>query len=131
MVAGSARPSSPPERARGLSRKAAGALNGRTPEAEVNTLTVAPPGEAPQGRRIDRRETATVLITFVSGRPGLPDRGTRAVYKLYGDSTAVSSLKQFPDRAHSLVVDRGWRAIADYVLVWLAERGIRADRSEW
>lgn len=82
---------------------------------------------------VDTGNTARGPLLLISGQEDrlVPDSVTRAVYKLYGDSTAVSSLKQFPDRAHSLVVDRGWRAIADYVLVWLAERGIRADRSEW
>jgi hypothetical protein len=58
------------------------------------------------------------------------DSVTRAVYKLYGESVAVSNLKQFADRGHSLVVDRGWRAVADYVLGWLANNGIRSELPE-
>jgi hypothetical protein len=38
----------------------------------------------------------------------------------------VTDLKQFPDRAHSLVIDSGWSFVADYVLGWLDERGLRA-----
>ncbi|NJP94236.1 alpha/beta fold hydrolase [Nonomuraea sp. FMUSA5-5] len=77
---------------------------------------------------VDTGNTARGPLLLISGQEDrlVPDSATRAVYKLYGDSTAVSSLKQFPDRAHSLVVDSGWRAVADYVLLWLAERGIRA-----
>ncbi|WP_369141948.1 alpha/beta hydrolase [Streptomyces sp. R44] len=56
----------------------------------------------------------------------VPDAVTRAVYKEYGDSTAVTDLKQFADRGHSLVIDNGWRFVADYVLGWLEERGFRA-----
>jgi alpha-beta hydrolase superfamily lysophospholipase len=72
-------------------------------------------------------------LLLISGQEDrlVPDHVTRAVYKLYGDSTATSSLKQFPDRAHSLVVDSGWRAVVDHVLVWLAERGVSADPSKW
>ncbi|WP_214318678.1 alpha/beta hydrolase [Nonomuraea sediminis] len=82
-------------------------------------------GGAVQG--VDHGNTGRGPLLLISGQEDrlVPDHVTRAVYKLYGDSTAVSSLKQFPDRAHSLVVDSGWRAVADYVLVWLAERGIR------
>ncbi|MER6943123.1 alpha/beta fold hydrolase [Nonomuraea sp. NPDC000554] len=82
---------------------------------------------------VDHGNTGRGPLLLISGQEDrlVPDHVTRAVYKLYGDSTAVSSLKQFPDRAHSLVVDSGWRAVADYVLVWLAERGVRADPSTW
>ncbi|WP_231123315.1 hypothetical protein [Mycobacterium asiaticum] len=37
----------------------------------------------------------------------MPDVVPRAAYKLYGDSTAVTELKQYADRGHSLVVDNG------------------------
>jgi pimeloyl-ACP methyl ester carboxylesterase len=67
-------------------------------------------------------------LLLISGQEDLmvPDSVTRAVYKQYGDSTAVTDLKQFADRAHSLVIDSGWRFVADYVLGWLDERGLRA-----
>jgi alpha-beta hydrolase superfamily lysophospholipase len=67
-------------------------------------------------------------LLLISGQEDLlvPDSVTRAVYKQYGDSTAVTDLKQFADRAHSLVIDSGWRCVADYVLGWLDERGLRA-----
>ncbi|MFI6488872.1 alpha/beta hydrolase [Streptomyces sp. NPDC050564] len=66
-------------------------------------------------------------LLLISGQEDrlVPDSATRAVYKQYGDSTAVTDLKQFADRAHSLVIDGGWRFVADYVLGWLDERGIR------
>ncbi|MFJ5035975.1 alpha/beta hydrolase [Streptomyces sp. NPDC088560] len=67
-------------------------------------------------------------LLLISGQEDrlVPDAVTRAVYKLYGDSTAMTDLKQFADRAHSLVIDSGWRLVADYILGWLNERGIRA-----
>lgn len=66
-------------------------------------------------------------LLLVSGQEDrlVPDSVTRSVYKQYGDSTAVTDLKQFADRAHSLVIDGGWRFVADYVLGWLEERGVR------
>lgn len=71
-------------------------------------------------------------LLLISGQEDrlVPDSVTREAYKQYGDSTAVTDLKQFADRGHSLVVDSGWRFVADYVLGWLHERGIRAQADE-
>ncbi|GGR57521.1 MULTISPECIES: alpha/beta hydrolase [Streptomyces] len=68
-------------------------------------------------------------LLLISGQEDrlVPDEATRAVYKQYGDSTAVTGLKQFADRGHSLVIDSGWRFVADYVLGWLDEHGIGAS----
>ncbi|PWI15270.1 alpha/beta hydrolase [Streptomyces sp. Act143] len=67
-------------------------------------------------------------LLLISGQEDLlvPDAATRAAYKQYGDSMAVTDLKQFADRAHSLIIDNGWRFVADYVLGWLDEHGLRA-----
>jgi hypothetical protein len=56
----------------------------------------------------------------------VPDVATRANYKLYGGSTAVTDLKQVADRGHSLTIDGRWRQVADFVLGWLTRRGISA-----
>lgn len=85
--------------------------------AAPSPLTVADTGNAGRGP-----------LLLVSGQEDLlvPDAVTRAVYKQYGDSTAVTDLKQFADRAHSLVIDSGWHILADYVLGWLGEHGVSA-----
>lgn len=77
--------------------------------------------------RVDTGNAVRGPLLLISGQEDLlvPDAVTRAVYKEYGDSTAVTDLKQFADRAHSLVVDTGWRFVADYVLGWLDEHGVR------
>ncbi|MFC7907298.1 alpha/beta hydrolase [Streptomyces nigra] len=66
-------------------------------------------------------------LLLISGQADhtVPDVVTRAAYKLYGDSPAVTELKQFPDRGHSLTVDHGWRAVAEYALDWLDRQGIQ------
>ncbi|MGW0812857.1 alpha/beta hydrolase [Streptomyces viridiviolaceus] len=76
---------------------------------------------------VDTGHASRGPLLLISGQEDLlvPDSVTRAVYKQYGDSTAVTDLKQFADRAHSLVVDGGWRYVADYVLGWLEEHGVR------
>ncbi|MER6066790.1 alpha/beta fold hydrolase [Streptomyces sp. NPDC001792] len=67
-------------------------------------------------------------LLLISGQEDLlvPDAATRAAYKQYGDSLAATDLKQFADRGHSLIIDNGWRFVADYVLGWLADHGLRA-----
>ncbi|MFJ2241365.1 alpha/beta hydrolase [Streptomyces sp. NPDC087859] len=75
---------------------------------------------------VDNADRGPLLL--ISGQEDLlvPDAATRAAYKQYGDSRAVTELKQFADRAHSLVIDNGWSFVADYVLGWLDEHGLRA-----
>ncbi|MFF4924895.1 alpha/beta hydrolase [Kitasatospora sp. NPDC001261] len=82
----------------------------------------------PAGTVVDTANTARGPLLLVSGQEDrmVPDAVTRSVYKLYGDSSAVTNLKQFADRGHSLVFDSGWRSVADHVLGWLAANGVEA-----
>ncbi len=75
---------------------------------------------------VDTANSRRGPLLLVSGQEDrmVPDAVTREVYKLYGDTAVDSSLKQFPDRAHSLTIDSGWQAVADHVLVWLARHGL-------
>ncbi|NUR61849.1 MAG: alpha/beta hydrolase [Catenulispora sp.] len=81
---------------------------------------------------VDTADTTRGPLLLISGQEDrvVPDAVTRAVYKAYGDSSAVTDLKQFADRGHSLVVDSGWRTVADHVLAWLAANGIEAGASD-
>jgi pimeloyl-ACP methyl ester carboxylesterase len=54
----------------------------------------------------------------------VPDVVTRSTLKQYRDSTAITELKQFEGRGHSLTVDKGWREVADAVLEWLKANGL-------
>lgn len=49
----------------------------------------------------------------------VPDVVTRSTMKEYRDSTAVTELKQFEGRGHSLTLDGGWQDVAHAVLDWL------------
>jgi pimeloyl-ACP methyl ester carboxylesterase len=51
----------------------------------------------------------------------VPDVTTRSTLRQYRDSTAVTELKQFEGRGHSLTIDSGWREVADATLEWLHE----------
>lgn len=54
----------------------------------------------------------------------VPDVVTRSTLKQYRDSTAVTELRQFEGRGHSLTIDHGWREVADAVLRWLLGHGV-------
>ncbi|MGW4242921.1 alpha/beta hydrolase [Nocardia sp. NPDC004722] len=54
----------------------------------------------------------------------VPDVVTRSTLKQYRDSTAVTELRQFEGRGHSLTVDSGWKDVADAVLAWLSDQGL-------
>ena len=54
----------------------------------------------------------------------VPDVVTRSTLKQYRDSTAVTELKLFEGRGHSLTVDSGWPEVANAVLGWLKSRGV-------
>ena len=56
----------------------------------------------------------------------MPDVVTRSTLKQYRDSAAVTELKQFEGRGHSLTIDSGWKEIADAVLTWLQPAGSEA-----
>ncbi|ACU73094.1 conserved hypothetical protein [Catenulispora acidiphila DSM 44928] len=85
---------------------------------------------AGEGVVVDAATRGPLLL--ISGQEDrmVADAVTRATYKLYGDSTAVTDLKQFADRGHSLVFDSGWPAVADYVLAWLAANGITSPAEQ-
>jgi alpha-beta hydrolase superfamily lysophospholipase len=71
-----------------------------------------------------RAERAPLLIISGGADRTVPDSVSRAAYKLYGKSAAVTEFRQFPDRGHSLTVDSGWPEVADAVLEWLRKQGI-------
>jgi pimeloyl-ACP methyl ester carboxylesterase len=60
-------------------------------------------------------------LLLISGKQDhtVPDVSTRSTLKQYRDSAAVTELKQFEGRGHSLTIDHGWREVADATLEWL------------
>jgi pimeloyl-ACP methyl ester carboxylesterase len=60
-----------------------------------------------------------LLITAGGKDHTVPEAISRSTLKLYRKSPAVTELKEFPDRGHSLALDSGWRDVADAALAWL------------
>jgi len=65
------------------------------------------------------------LLLITGGRDHtVPEAVTRATLKQYRHSDAVTDLLEFPDRAHSLTIDHGWREVADACLSWLKQQSL-------
>jgi pimeloyl-ACP methyl ester carboxylesterase len=71
--------------------------------------------------KVDTDNSTRGPLLLISGLEDhtVPDVVTRSTLKQYRDSTAVTELKQFEGRGHSLTVDSGWHEVANAVLDWL------------
>jgi pimeloyl-ACP methyl ester carboxylesterase len=67
-----------------------------------------------------------LLISGMADRTA-PDVTTRYAFHLYRNSISVTQLKTFEGRGHSLVVDHGWRDVAQSVLEWLDAQELTAS----
>jgi non-heme chloroperoxidase len=65
-----------------------------------------------------------LLITAGGKDHTVPHAISTATRRLYHKSPAITDLKEFPDRGHSLTIDHGWREVAQEVLDWLHQRGL-------
>ncbi len=67
-----------------------------------------------------RNESRGPLLLISGGSDHtVPDVTTRATYRQYRRSLAVTDLKQFDGKGHSLVIDHGWEEVAQSCLAWL------------
>jgi esterase/lipase len=75
---------------------------------------------------VDTGNTTRGPLLLISGLEDhtVPDVVTRSTLKQYRNSTAVTQLRQFEGRGHSLTIDSGWRDVAQAVLAWLHEQGL-------
>lgn len=67
-----------------------------------------------------------VPLLLISGAEDhtVPPVLVRSTLKAYRKSPAVTELKEFPGRGHSLTIDSGWRELAEYSLGWLRAKGL-------
>jgi alpha-beta hydrolase superfamily lysophospholipase len=75
---------------------------------------------------VDTRKADRAPLLIISGGADrtIPDSVSRAAFKMYGKSAAVTEFREFPDRGHSLTVDSGWAEVARAALDWLSKQGI-------
>jgi len=65
-------------------------------------------------------------LLLVSGERDntVPPVLVRSALRAYSKSPAVTELKEFSGRGHSLTIDSGWRELAEYSLAWLKAKGL-------
>ena len=75
--------------------------------------------------KVDTGNQTRGPLLLISGAEDhtVPDVVTRSTLKQYRHSTAVTELKQFEHRGHSLTIDSGWKEVADATLGWLKAQG--------
>jgi pimeloyl-ACP methyl ester carboxylesterase len=70
-------------------------------------------------------ESRGPLLLIAGGRDHtVPETIVRATLKQYRHSQAVTDIVDFPDKAHSLTIDSGWREVAETALSWLKEQNL-------
>jgi pimeloyl-ACP methyl ester carboxylesterase len=76
--------------------------------------------------KVDTKNNTRGPLLLISGTMDhtAPDVTTQSAFKLYRHATAITELKQFKGRGHSLTIDSGWKEIADAILAWLRTRGL-------
>jgi len=75
---------------------------------------------------VDTKNADRGPLLLISGTADhtVPDVVTRSTFKQYRDSTAVTELRKFEGRGHSLTIDHGWNDVAQAVLTWLLGQGL-------
>jgi len=67
-------------------------------------------------------DTRAPLLLVAGGKDHIsPASVTKANYKLYSKSKAITEYKEYPDRPHFTIGQSGWEAVADYALDWSAQ----------
>jgi non-heme chloroperoxidase len=63
-------------------------------------------------------------LLLISGEQDntVPPVLVKSTLRVYGQSPAVTEFKSFAGRGHSLTIDSGWKALAEYCLGWLKEK---------
>ncbi|PZF83068.1 alpha/beta hydrolase [Jiangella anatolica] len=89
-------------------------------EAAVANLKPSSPAKVDTGKAT----RGPLLLTLGGKDHTVAPAIVRTTARLYRKSPAVTELRQYPDRGHSLTIDAGWRVVADDVLAWLKARGL-------
>lgn len=74
-----------------------------------------------------RKNRAPLLLMAGKHDHTVPPQTTRIVQRLYHNSPAITDLKEWPERGHSLTIDNGWQELADYALEWLSLQNLLSD----
>jgi pimeloyl-ACP methyl ester carboxylesterase len=90
------------------------------PLFEAATANFMP--HSPAKANTGNKTRGPLLITAGGRDHTVPAAISHQTRRLYHKSPAVTDLREFPDRGHSLTIDHGWREVAQTALDWLKER---------
>jgi pimeloyl-ACP methyl ester carboxylesterase len=79
---------------------------------------------SPAKVKTDNASRGPLLITAGDKDHTVPAAISKATVKLYRKSSAVTELKEFPGRGHSLALDSGSGEVIDAVLAWLRAQSL-------
>lgn len=66
-----------------------------------------------------RNDSRAPLLLIAGGKDHIsPASLTRANFELFKDSKAITEYKEFPERSHFTIGEKGWEAVADYAIDW-------------
>ena len=73
---------------------------------------------------VANRTRGPLLLISGTADNTVPPVLVKSTLKVYRQSPAVTELKEFAGRGHSLTIDSGWRELAEYSLAWLKTKGL-------
>jgi len=70
--------------------------------------------------RVDfRNDNRAPLLLIAGGKDHIsPASLTKANFDLFKDSKAITDYKEFPERSHFTIGEKGWETVADYAIEW-------------
>lgn len=65
------------------------------------------------------------LLLIAGGKDHIsPASLTKANFDLFKDSKAITDYKEFPERSHFTIGEKGWEAVADFAIDWAAKNAM-------
>jgi alpha-beta hydrolase superfamily lysophospholipase len=77
-----------------------------------------------------RNNRAPLLLVAGALDHVIPPAIVKANLRAYRHSTATTEYKEFPDRTHAMLVQRGWQEVANYSLDWARDQELLVEREQ-
>jgi hypothetical protein len=76
---------------------------------------------------LDNEDRGPLRLTMGGRDRMVPEAITTSTYKHCRRPSAVTQIEEYEDRGHSLTIDHGRREVADCVLTWATDMGLRCE----
>ena len=78
-----------------------------------------------------RRNNRAPLLMIAGTRDHMtPPSLVSANVKAYRHSLAITEYKEFPERTHFIIGQRGWQEVADFALDWARDQELLVEREQ-